>query len=180
MYKNYSNIKTETKKILYFILLGGGLSILNPKLPYTLLKAYIKNKKFDRGKFNRDMSRLASRGDIRIGNDTITITKLGKERVLKYKLDELEIKKPIIWDKKWRLVVFDIPDHRRKASNVLRHKLIDLGFEQYQKSIFIHPYPCRDEIDYIREIYEVGGNVKLIVADEIDDEKFFMNKFDLV
>lgn len=182
MKNKFINIKTDTQKVLYYIFLSGGvvaLSILVPKLPYEILKIYLKNKKFDQSKFNRDLSRLYSRGDIRIGNDTVSITKKGKERVLKYKLDEMAIKKPINWDKKWRLVVFDIPNPRRKASNTLRHKLIDLGFIQYQKSIFIHPFDCRDEIDYIREVYEVGGNVKLIVAESIDDEAYFLRKFHL-
>lgn len=182
MTDKYQNINYKTERILYYLLLSGGivaLSILAPKLPYELLKSYLKNKKFDQSKFNRDLSRLYNRGDIRLGKDTVSITKKGKERVLKYELDEMEIKKPIQWDKKWRLVVFDIPNPRRKASNTLRHKLIDLGFIQYQKSIFIHPFDCRNEIDYIREVYDVGSNVKLIVAESIDDEAYFLRKFHL-
>ena len=89
------------------------------------------------------------------------------------------IKKPKTWDEKWRLIVFDIPDYQRKASNTLRHKLIELGFLQYQKSIFIHPYPCQDEINFIREIFEVGHCVKLIVATEIEDQEYYLRKFHL-
>lgn len=183
MENKFSNIKTDTQKVLYYILLSGGvmaLSVLSPKLPYEILKSYLRNKKFDQSKFNRDLGRLYNRGDVRIGNDTVSITKKGKERVLKYKLEEIEIKKPAEWDKKWRLVVFDIPNPRRKVSNTLRHKLNNLGFIQYQKSIFIHPFDCRGEIDFIREVYEVGGNVKLIVAESIDDEVYFMRKFHLI
>lgn len=182
MKEKYSNINFNTEKILYYLLLSGGilaLSILAPQLPHKLLKAYLKNRKFNKSKFHRDLSRLANRGDVRIGKDTVTITKKGEERVLKYKLDDMEIKKPKIWDKKWRLVVFDIPDYQRKASNTLRYKLQDLGFVSYQKSIFIYPYPCRDEIDYIKEVFEVGHCVKIIVAIEIDDREYFLRKFHL-
>ena len=180
---NLTNIKRNTEKFLYYLLISGGvlsLSIIAPKFPYELLKAYLKNRKFNRGKFNRDLNRLANRGDVRISKDNITITKKGKERVLKYKIDEMEIKKSKKWDGKWRLVVFDIPDYQRNASNTLRHKLLNLGFLQYQKSIFIHPFPCRDEIDFIREIFEVGRCVKFITAVEIDDSEYFVRKFDLI
>ena len=182
MKNNFQNINRNTEKILYYLLISGGiltLSVIAPKLPYDILKSYLKNKKFQHKTFNRDLSRLYNRGDVRLGKDTVSITKKGKERVLKYELDEMEIKKPTKWDKKWRLVVFDIPNPRRKVSNTLRHKLIDLGFIQYQKSIFIHPFDCRDEIDYVREVYDVGGNVKLIVAESIDDEAYFLRKFHL-
>lgn len=181
-YKKLDKIKYNTEKILYYILIAGGTiaaSILAPKLPYELLKSYIKENKFKKFQFDRDLGRLDNRGDIQIGKDTISITKKGKERVLKYNLEDMVIKKPLKWDKKWRLVVFDIPNYKRNASNVLRHKLESLGFIPYQKSIFILPYECRNEIDYIREIYEVGSNVKLIVADEIDDEEYFKRKFNL-
>ena len=179
----FSKINLQTKKILYYILLSGGtivLSILAPKLPYELLKNYFKNKKFYHKRFNRDLKRLSDRGEIKIGKNNITITKKGKSRVLEYQLDEMAIKKPAEWDKKWRLVVFDIPDFYRKASNTLRRKLRDMGFEQYQKSIFIHPYPCQDELDFIKEIFEVGPYVKLIIAEKIDGEERLKRKFDLI
>lgn len=182
MKNTLENINRNTEKILYYILISGGvlaLSILAPKLPYELLKSYLKDKKFQRKTFNRDLSRLYNRGDIRLGKNSVSITRKGKERVLKYKLEEIEIQKPSEWDKKWRLVVFDIPNHLRKSSNTLRHKLIELGFLSYQKSLFIHPYPCREELEFIREVFEVGPFVKLIVAEEIDDEEYFIRKFHL-
>ena len=164
-------------------MLSGGvvaLSALAPKVPYEILKAYLKNKKFNKTNFNRDLKRLSSHGDIKIGQNKITITKKGKARVLEYQLDEMMIRKPIKWDGKWRLVVFDIPDWHRKASNTLRLKLRNLGFEQYQKSLFIHPYPCLDEIDFIKEVFAVGSYVNLIVAVEIDNEECFKRKFGLI
>lgn len=179
----FSKINLQTKKILYYLLLSGGtiaISILAPKLPYELLKSYFKNKKFYHKRFNRDLKRLSDRGEIKIGQNKITITKKGKSRVLEYQLDEMAIKKPPKWDGKWRLAVFDIPDWHRKASNTLRRKLRDLGFEQYQKSIFIHPYPCRDELDFIKEIFEVGPYVKLIIAEQIEGEERLKRKFDLI
>ena len=186
MTDDYSRIKHNTERILYYLAISGGLialSIIAPKLPYEILKAYLKNKEdketFKRYRFNRDLKRLCDRGDIKIKKGIVKITKQGRERILIYKLNEMKIIKPKKWDKKWRLVVFDIPNLRRKTSNFLRKKLLDLGFLQYQKSIFIYPHPCRDEIDYIREICEIGNNVKMIIASEIDDADYFLERFTL-
>lgn len=180
--EQYLNIHLNTKKILYYILLSGGviaLSVLAPKLPYEILKAYLKNKKFNVTKFNRDIKKLSDRGDIRINKNSVSITKKGKTRVLKYKLDEIEIKPQEKWDQLWRLVVFDVPNEYKKSADTLRDKLKNFGFLPYQKSIFIIPYPCRDEIDFIKEIFEVGAYVHLITAIEIEDEEYFIGRFKL-
>ena len=51
--------------------------------------------------------------------------------------DYLKIDKPKIWDKKWRIVVFDIPEKQRGARDSLRTYLKKLDFYELQKSIFI-------------------------------------------
>lgn len=178
----YFKIGVNTEKILYYIFVSGGLiaaSIIAPQLPFNLLKAYLKNRKFQKNRFNRDLGRLNERGDVSISGDSIKITKKGQTRLLKYRLEDITIDKPSFWDKKWRLVIFDIPDHSKKKSNFLRNKLYDLGFLQYQKSVFIYPYPCHDQIDFIKEVFEVSSYVKLIIAIGIDDEEYFKRKFNL-
>ena len=177
-----SKININTEKILYYILVSGGViaaSILAPQLPAALLKAYLKEKSFQKNRFRRDLGRLKSRGDVSISKDSISITKKGQTRLLKYQLEEMVIDKPSSWDKKWRLVIFDIPNHSKRKSDFLRKKLYDLGFLQYQKSIFIYPYPCQDQIDFIKEVFEVSEYAKLILATKIDDEEYFINKFHL-
>jgi len=182
MEDKYSKIRQNTEKILYYIYLIGGVtaaSIIAPQLPANLLKAYIKNRKFQKSRFRRDLGRLNARGDVSITNDSIKITKKGESRILKYRIEDIAIDKPSTWDKKWRLVIFDIPDYDKKKSNSLRYKLRDLGFIQFQKSIFIFPYPCQDQIDFIKEVFEVSEYVKLIIAIRIDDEEYFKRKFNL-
>ena len=82
----------------------------------------------------------------------------------------MEIKKPKVWDKKWRIVLFDIPEKKRQARDVLREALKRMNFYEYQKSVFIHPYPCQDEIDYIVEYYEIRQYVRIVTATELDNE----------
>jgi len=89
-----------------------------------------------------------------------TLTKLGKQYALEYKIDEMEIKNPTVWDGKWRMVIFDIPERKRKARNALRNKLKELGFRELQKSVFVHPYPCQNEIEFIVEFFNIRPYVR--------------------
>ncbi len=57
------------------------------------------------------------------------------------------------WDGKWRLVVWDIPEKRRPTRDLLRQKLKQLGFVQWQKSIWASKINCTDILrDFIKKV----------------------------
>ncbi|MBI2024232.1 CRISPR-associated endonuclease Cas2 [Candidatus Giovannonibacteria bacterium] len=114
------------------------------------------------------------------GTIQIIISEKGKRRALKYKLDEVEIKTPSKWDKKWRIVIFDIPEKRKKAREALRLKLRELGFKELQKSVFVHPYECRDEISFITEVFELRPYIRMILSDSITNDEELKLYFGLV
>lgn len=113
------------------------------------------------------------------GTAEIVLTKEGKKRALKYQIDEIKIKKPEKWDEKWRMVIFDIPEKRKKAREALRNKLNELGFKELQKSVFIIPYECEDEIDFIIEVFEIRPLVRFLRVDSFTNEEQFRLKFGL-
>lgn len=113
------------------------------------------------------------------GQQILTLSEKGKQKVLQYNLDKIFIKKPKKWDGWWRLVVFDIPEDIRQGRDALRDKLKHLGFYQLQKSCFVYPYECKDEIDFITEIFEISPYVNFIVAKEIEGQERLERFFDV-
>jgi len=99
---------------------------------------------------------------------SVILTDNGKRRALTYDLENIKIKIPKKWDGLWRMVVFDIPESEKKARDVLAKKLKQMGFYPMQKSIFIHPFPCKDEVEFISEIFQIKPYVRLIIAKETD------------
>lgn len=83
------------------------------------------------------------------------------------------------WDKKWRVVFFDIPEKRRAERNVLRDKLKELEFREIQKSVFIHPYPCFDEIDFVVEYFQLRNLVRYGEMVNLSNEAELRLKFQL-
>src|SRR3989304_4431297 len=53
----------------------------------------------------------------------LTITKKGRARLDKAEFDKLAIKRPEVWDRIWRLVLFDIPETNKNGRNSLSAKL---------------------------------------------------------
>ena len=113
------------------------------------------------------------------GSTTITLTQEGKYKALTYKLDAMEIKRPASWDKKWRVILFDIPEKRRKLRDALRRHFRELGCYELQKSVFVHPFECRDEIDFLIEFYHTRPFVRFLVAEHIDNARHLEQKFRL-
>lgn len=106
------------------------------------------------------------------GKTIVKITKKGEARLRAFDIDLIEIKKPKKWDGKWRLVMFDIPIRFTKGREALRLHLKDLNFFQFQKSAWIYPYPCEDEIIFIADFFGVGKYVEVLVVETIlRDEK---------
>src|SRR3990167_650766 len=114
------------------------------------------------------------------GNKTVVrLTKEGKYKVLKYKFEDLQINKPGKWDGKWRVVIFDIPEKIKLAREHLRKKLQELGFYKLQKSVWLYPYPCENEIDFINELYEIKLFVRILTVQSIDIQKDLIKHFNL-
>lgn len=113
------------------------------------------------------------------GEVVATITDQGRERVLRYKLDELSVPVPASWDGRWRIVVFDIPETDRLGRDVLRGAMQRLGFMMLQKSTWVYPFPCRDQIDFISHIYDIGRYLLHIETDTLENEQFLLNYFKL-
>jgi len=113
------------------------------------------------------------------GNIKIVLTKEGRKKALQFKFEEMQMKKPGKWDKKWRIVIFDIPEKKKKIREVLRKKLKDLGFRELQKSVFVHPFECEEEIDFIVEVFQIRPYVRFIRAESITNKEQLKLKFKL-
>lgn len=110
---------------------------------------------------------------------SLILARNGKEILLRYRLDNMTIPKPARWDGLWRLVIFDIPERLRKGRVALRNKLKELGFHRLQKSVFVFPYECRNEIDFVIEIFELRPYVRYLVVKEIDTATHLKHIFSL-
>ena len=113
------------------------------------------------------------------GTVTVILSKLGKKHALRYQLDEMKVIIPSKWDRVWRIVIFDIPEKKKQAREALRKKLKELGFSELQKSVFVFPYECENEIYFICEIFEIRNCVRYIRAVHINNEAELKLKFGL-
>lgn len=63
------------------------------------------------------------------------------------------------WDKKWRVVIFDISEKDRKSRDFLRRELKELGFGMLQESVWISPFPIEGELTELLKSWEIKGEI---------------------
>src|SRR3989344_8207461 len=134
------------------------------------------DKTLSQQQVNQAVKGLEKRNIIKLDfvNDDVYVSleEKGEKKMAKYSLAKiLEYKrKQKKWDGKWFMVFFDIPEIQRIKRNYLRKFLKSIGFYQYQQSVYLFPYECRNVIEYLRKIVEAGKYTKYIVAESIEDE----------
>lgn len=196
----YEKVKQENKNKVYasaktvLSLLGMGITIaaafVAPKVAPTLINTFWKEenewgkwKQFNLGYLLQTLRRLRKQKLVEIkdinGKQQIIITQKGKTRILEYSLDELEVTKPKAWDKKWRVVIYDIPNRKKYLQELMRETLKNLGFLAIQESVYIIPYPCYKEIEFLREYYYVGPYIKYLLVANLEDDSVYKTYFGL-
>ncbi|MBI2003558.1 MAG: CRISPR-associated endonuclease Cas2 [Parcubacteria group bacterium] len=111
----------------------------------------------------------------------VKITTKGYEVVEFYEsIEKMKLKKPEKWDRKFRLVIFDIPAKKKNARKAFIQKLKDMGFYMLQKSVWINPYDCVNEIATLRKLFEIEPYVKILTTEAVEEEYKLIKHFDLL
>ena len=173
------------EKVLLLLLGGLALSLQrSPKGYFRMVKNIHKEwRKINQRALTKAInslyrSNLLEQKNNRDGTVTFVLSRNGKREALTYNLDKMSIPK-LTWDKVWRLVLFDIPEKKKKIREVFRYHLKRLGFVELQRSVFILPFKCRDEIDYLIEFYNIRRFVRFVEARFVDNELDLRRKFNL-
>jgi len=106
------------------------------------------------------------------------LTPYGKKFLRKLLLFKKQLLPPAPWDKKWRILVFDIPEKRKRERRLLRYELSALGFKKMQKSVWLTPFaPDTSFVDRLNAIGKLGGNVEFLVAESISNVEKYKKLF---
>lgn len=132
---------------------------------------------YNRQRLDVGFKNLATRGIIKpVSKEYFQFTQKGetwfRRSLVKYYRD-LDIP----WDGKWRVVMFDIPQEFNRARDRLRSKLKVLGFHMVQKSVFVLPYPCQEELAAYCKKFKIGDYVDVIIAESLGHAEDKIKKF---
>lgn len=174
------------KEFLIFLLASGGvvaaMSITPALLAPAVLLANTNSNKDTKKKFGDTFRYLKRKGLIRTNSKTISLTKKGLDAAIRHYINS-EIEKERQgrkWGKMWWIVMFDIPQDQRTKRNALRHFIKKLGMVQLQKSVWVYPFDCSNELQLVKDFFNLKDSaVRLIVSKDIGDDKELKKIFNI-
>jgi len=133
----------------------------------------IKNKfekKQRREQFSHLIYRLKKSGWIKIkeleNKQAIIFTPRGKGKILQIGIKQINKKRRR--DKKWQMIIFDIPEKYRKQRDHLRDNLKILGYKKLQQSVWISPYDVLRETQILVRNFSVESYIRLLLVQEME------------
>lgn len=176
-----------TTKLILAVLGLGAIVFVGALAPniFSATKHYSKRPvKYSEKQLQKSIYNLKRRKLIKIireknGKTEVKLTNKGRRRIREFMFNEITIPKPAHWDGKWRVVIFDIPVKFNRGREALRAKIKKLGFFQLQKSAWIFPYECEDELLFIAETYNVEKYIEVLTVERLFHAKQLRNKFKL-
>lgn len=177
------------KNLLLRSLAGAGvisIALVAPKMARLLkeLDRPAKNRAQLYRRIAQGISRLECDGLVIVSGDygkrRVEITEKGIEMMERIEFGEYTIPEPAFWDGKWRVLVFDINERRRRVRDQLRRLLGGAGFVRIQDSVWIYPYSCDEYISLVRAHLNSGvGEMRSFVAEAIESDKVLREHFRL-
>jgi hypothetical protein len=147
--------------------------------PYSHIFCNHKNKQ----DYYKSFYYLKKKGLIkRAHGATFRLSKAGEKEAFFAHLDAQTIlykPKKRKWDGRWRMIIFDVPEKKRRYRDYLRQMLKTLDFKELQKSIWVTPYPIPDFLKELLWEERMGHFTRFITIKEIDYDKDLKKVFGL-
>ncbi|MCK4328398.1 phenylacetic acid degradation operon negative regulatory protein PaaX [candidate division WOR-3 bacterium] len=68
------------------------------------------------------------------------------------------------WDKKWRLLTYNIPEKLRHLRDTLRKELRSMGYGSLGSSLWISPYDLKEKLEYLFDRFKVADYIETFEA----------------
>ena len=113
---------------------------------------------------------LANKGLISYQNGFWRITERGKAELKHKEITSGKLSHPDKWDKKWRILIFDIREEKKQLREKIRRTLVAMGFRHLQDSVWIFPYNCEDFVALLKADFKIGRELVYIIADAVESD----------
>jgi len=154
-------------------------------LPFEVFDQVTTHGGFGKRTLGAALSGVRKRGYVKIvrtrhaPNPTLVLTPKGTLRVLLERCKILSSQETRVWDKKWRIIIFDIPEKKRAYRDFLRQHLRSFGFKKLNKSVWVTPHHINPDLIQLLWQLHIKIYTRFIVAEHMDFDRDILKKFNL-
>ena len=175
--------KGEIQKIiLESVKIAGVLSIalVAPNVIGAMDKLGLISSKRQGEVVSSSASRLAKKGLLKFNGKYYELTAEGERKLRHLELQGYRLSRPKRWDRKWRVIIFDIPEKKKKTRDQVRRLFITAGLVRLQDSVWVYPYDCEDIIGLQKTDFGIKKDLLNMIVDEIENDKHLREEFKLI
>lgn len=174
--------KSELQEIILKTVAAAGIltvALLAPNALQMFKLFGVKPRRNHQKSLNLSRERMIKAGLLEYKKGFLRLSKKGEERLQKFEVKNYEIPKPRKWDKRWRILTFDIPEKRKGLRAKVRLTLTRMGFVRLQNSVWVYPYDCEDFITLLKADLKIGKDILYITANTIENDRWLLRHFGL-
>lgn len=170
------------KLILETISTAGILSValVTPNVLRAMDKLGLISKRRQKEYISSSASKLAKRGLLIYDGKGYSLTSKGENILRRWQFADFKLEKPKKWDGKWRVMIFDIPEKKKKVRDQIRYLFQEAGLERLQDSVWVYPYDCEDILTLLKTNLRVGKHVLYLIVDELENDRHLREVFGLI
>ncbi len=127
----------------------------------------------------RSRQKLIEQGLLGYKDGYLKITTRGELVLKNMRATGFKLPKPKRWDKKWRVLIFDIKESRKPLRDKIRKTLISIGFVHLQHSVWVYPYDCEELITLLKADFKIGKDLLYMIVDELEFDEPLRKRFGL-
>jgi DNA-binding transcriptional regulator PaaX len=174
-------VQTIVLRLLYIAgVMGAAVMMPNAVQLLRYIDPTLEKDRRTKQRIYNALSHLRAKKLIHVEDGTYELTSAGESKIETILSGEYCIPEPVLWDGKWRVIMFDIPEKKRRVREMLRPLLSHAGFLRLQDSVWIHPYPCDEFLTLIRtHLKNTRGELQYLTADFFDSDKALRRHFGL-
>ena len=105
------------------------------------------------------------------------LTPKATSHIERIKYDDIKITRTRRWDKKWRIVIFDVPEDKKTGRDLFRRKIMSIGFRQIQKSVYVYPFECTEQMLKVSSFLNLSRFVTIVIAEIVQGEESMIENF---
>lgn len=175
--------KNELKKIiLETVKVAGliGIFVVAPNVVGAMAKVGLIPSRRQKEVIERSRDRMIRQGLLRREGKYLRLTTRGEQVLRNLSLRDYQLSKPLRWDRKWRVIIFDIPEYRKGLRHKVRSTLTSIGFARLQDSVWVYPYDCEDLVTLLKADFKVGKDILYLIVDIIENDHVLRRHFELL
>lgn len=154
-------------------------AVVAPNVVGAMYKLNLVPGTRDKELIKRAVDRLYKQGKLKHVGSRLALTESGRDSLRSWELMFTKMSRPRRWDHRWRVLIFDIPESKKKLRDSVRATLRTIGFVRLQQSVWVYPYDCEDWVMLWKAEFKLGSELLYMIVDSIEGDSKLRRLFEL-